>query len=91
VAIDAVAACLGAQIIVMDADGHELPCGRIGEIRIHGGSVIGGYWNDPRWRLRCASVKRFLHHERFVHYEDKSPSPFSKTLPRGKFPYTFAA
>jgi long-chain acyl-CoA synthetase len=40
--------CPGAQIVVMDADGHELPRGEIGEIWIHGGSVIKGYWNNPK-------------------------------------------
>ena len=40
--------CPGAQIIVVDADGHELPCGEIGEIWIHGASVIKGYWNNPK-------------------------------------------
>jgi acyl-CoA synthetase (AMP-forming)/AMP-acid ligase II len=39
--------CPGAHIIVMDADGRELPRGEIGEIWIHGGSVIRGYWNNP--------------------------------------------
>ena len=39
--------CPGAHIIVVDADGHELPRGEIGEIWIHGGSVIRGYWNNP--------------------------------------------
>jgi long-chain acyl-CoA synthetase len=40
--------CPGAQIVVMDADGRELPRGEIGEIWIHGGSVIKGYWNKPK-------------------------------------------
>ena len=40
--------CPGAQIIVVDADGRELPRGEIGEIWIHGGSVIRGYWNNPK-------------------------------------------
>lgn len=40
--------CPGATIIVMDADGCEVPRGEIGEIWIHGGSVIKGYWNNPR-------------------------------------------
>lgn len=40
--------CPGAQIVVMDADGHELPRGEIGEIWIHSGSVIKGYWNNPK-------------------------------------------
>ena len=39
--------CPGAQIIVVDAEGRELPRGDIGEIWIHGGSVIKGYWNNP--------------------------------------------
>jgi long-chain acyl-CoA synthetase len=40
--------CPGARIVVMDADGRELPRGEIGEIWIHGGSVIKGYWNNPK-------------------------------------------
>jgi len=39
--------CPGADLIVVDADGHELPRGEIGEIWIHSGSVIKGYWNNP--------------------------------------------
>jgi acyl-CoA synthetase (AMP-forming)/AMP-acid ligase II len=40
--------CPGATIIVVDAEGRELPRGEIGEIWIHGGSVIRGYWNNPK-------------------------------------------
>jgi acyl-CoA synthetase (AMP-forming)/AMP-acid ligase II len=40
--------CPGAHIAVMDADGRELPRGAIGEIWIHGASVIKGYWNNPK-------------------------------------------
>lgn len=40
--------CPGAQIMAVDADGHELPRGEIGEIWIQGGSVIKGYWNNPK-------------------------------------------
>jgi acyl-CoA synthetase (AMP-forming)/AMP-acid ligase II len=40
--------CPGAQIAVMDSDGCEVPRGEVGEIWIHGGSVIKGYWNNPR-------------------------------------------
>ncbi len=39
--------CPGARIIVVDADGRQLPRGEIGEIWIHSGSVIKGYWNNP--------------------------------------------
>ena len=40
--------CPGAQIIVVDADGREMPRGEIGEIWIRSGSVIKGYWNNPK-------------------------------------------
>jgi len=39
--------CPGAAIIVVDAEGRELPRGDIGEIWIRSGSVIKGYWNNP--------------------------------------------
>ena len=37
----------GAQIVVMDANGRELPRGEVGEIWIGGAQVIKGYWNNP--------------------------------------------
>jgi long-chain acyl-CoA synthetase len=40
--------CPGADIIVVDIDGRELPRGEIGEIWIRSGSVIKGYWNNPK-------------------------------------------
>src|SRR5438552_3870086 len=40
--------CPGATIIAVDSAGRELPRGEIGEIWIHGGSVIKGYWNNPK-------------------------------------------
>ncbi|HKS19281.1 MAG TPA: class I adenylate-forming enzyme family protein [Bradyrhizobium sp.] len=40
--------CPGAAIIAVNAEGRELPRGEIGEIWIHGGSVIKGYWNNPK-------------------------------------------
>jgi long-chain acyl-CoA synthetase len=40
--------CPGAEIIVVDAQGRELPRGEIGEIWIRSGSVIKGYWNNPK-------------------------------------------
>jgi len=41
-------ACPGATIVVMDPHGREVPRGDAGEIWIHGGSVIKGYWNNAR-------------------------------------------
>jgi long-chain acyl-CoA synthetase len=40
--------CPGAEIIVMGPDGHEMPRGEIGELWIRSGSVIKGYWNNPK-------------------------------------------
>jgi acyl-CoA synthetase (AMP-forming)/AMP-acid ligase II len=40
--------CPGADIIAVDALGHELPRGEIGEIWIRSGSVIKGYWNNAK-------------------------------------------
>ena len=40
--------CPGADIIVMDANGHELPRGEIGELWIRSASVIKGYWKNPK-------------------------------------------
>jgi long-chain acyl-CoA synthetase len=40
--------CPGADIVVVNADGREVPRGEIGEIWIHGGSVIRGYWNNAK-------------------------------------------
>jgi long-chain acyl-CoA synthetase len=40
--------CPGVTVAVMDEKGRELPRGEIGEIWIHGASVIKGYWNNPK-------------------------------------------
>jgi len=40
--------CPGATIIAVDAEGHELPPGEIGELWIRSASVIKGYWNNPK-------------------------------------------
>ncbi|MEH2509771.1 long-chain acyl-CoA synthetase [Nitrobacteraceae bacterium AZCC 1564] len=40
--------CPGVHIVIMDPDGRELPRGEVGEIWIQSGSVIKGYWNNPR-------------------------------------------
>jgi acyl-CoA synthetase (AMP-forming)/AMP-acid ligase II len=40
--------CPGTSIVAMDAEGHELARGEIGEIWIGGAQVIKGYWNNPK-------------------------------------------
>jgi long-chain acyl-CoA synthetase len=35
------------EIIVVDADGRELPAGETGELWIRGPMVVPGYWDDP--------------------------------------------
>jgi acyl-CoA synthetase (AMP-forming)/AMP-acid ligase II len=37
----------GATVIVVDDSGREVPRGEVGEIWIHGPSVVQGYWNNP--------------------------------------------
>jgi len=36
-----------AEVRIVDADGHEVPCGDVGEITVRGGHVMIGYWNRP--------------------------------------------
>jgi long-chain acyl-CoA synthetase len=40
--------CPGTRVLVMDAEGRELPRGEIGEIWIAGAQVIKGYWNKDK-------------------------------------------
>ena len=40
--------CPGARIVVIGADGGEVPRGETGEIWIGGAQVIKGYWNNPK-------------------------------------------
>lgn len=35
------------EVIVVDAEGREVPPGATGEIWIRGAMVVGGYWNNP--------------------------------------------
>lgn len=41
-------ACPGAHVIAVDPAGCELPPGEVGELWIHGGSIVKGYWNNPQ-------------------------------------------
>lgn len=36
-----------AEVLVVDADGHEVPRGETGEIWIRGPMVVPGYWENP--------------------------------------------
>ena len=38
---------LGAEIIVADAEGRELPAGEVGEVLCRGPMVTPGYWRNP--------------------------------------------
>lgn len=37
----------GVTLVVVDADGYEVPPGQVGEIVARGENVMAGYWNDP--------------------------------------------
>jgi long-chain acyl-CoA synthetase len=37
----------GANVLVVDEAGREVPRGEVGEIWIHGPAVVRGYWNNP--------------------------------------------
>jgi acyl-CoA synthetase (AMP-forming)/AMP-acid ligase II len=54
----------GFEIRTIDADGHELPSGRQGEVIIAGPSMMDGYFGDPRATaevIRERNGKRWLH------------------------------
>lgn len=38
---------LGAEILITDESGQELPRGQVGEIRVRGPMVMQGYWKKP--------------------------------------------
>ncbi len=40
-------ALANAEIMIVDADGHPLPSGAVGEILVRGRGVMLGYWNQP--------------------------------------------
>lgn len=37
-----------AEVIVVDAEGRELPAGEVGELWLKGPMVVPGYWDDPQ-------------------------------------------
>jgi long-chain acyl-CoA synthetase len=38
---------IGVEVRITDVDGHEVPHGSVGELRIRGANVMQGYWNKP--------------------------------------------
>jgi len=46
---------LTSQVRVVDADGHEVPRGGVGEVAARGAGVMLGYWNKPE--LTAAAVR----------------------------------
>lgn len=56
----------GTRVLIVDADGNELPAGEVGEIVAVGPHVMPGYWNSPEitadtFRTDPASGQRSLH------------------------------
>jgi long-chain acyl-CoA synthetase len=38
---------LGVNVKIVDPQGHEVPCGTVGEIIVRGPNIMQGYWNKP--------------------------------------------
>lgn len=44
---------LGVQVKIVDAQGHEVPRGTVGEIIVRGPNIMQGYWNKPQETARA--------------------------------------
>ncbi|MGF7160354.1 acyl-CoA synthetase (AMP-forming)/AMP-acid ligase II [Rhodoligotrophos appendicifer] len=49
-----------AEITIVDDDGNSLPANEIGEIRVGGDTVGGGYWLDPETTAKIFTDKGWL-------------------------------
>ncbi|MFE5540190.1 AMP-binding protein [Streptomyces sp. NPDC056492] len=64
----------GTRVLIVDADGGELPAGEVGEIVAVGPHVMPGYWNSPEitadtFRTDPASGQRSLHTGDYGHLD----------------------
>ncbi|MDY0013111.1 MAG: AMP-binding protein [Rhodocyclaceae bacterium] len=50
----------GVELQVVDAEGKPLPQGSVGRIRLRGGAVMRGYWNDPEATARAITPDGWL-------------------------------
>ena len=50
----------GTRIEIVDDEGRVLPAGEIGEVRISGDTVGGGYWDDPEVTAKTFTAKGWL-------------------------------
>ena len=44
---------IGVAILIVDAEGHEVPRGTVGEIIVRGPNITPGYWNKPEETARA--------------------------------------
>lgn len=64
------------ETCIVDADGHPVPPGRVGELVIRGSNVMQGYWQDPEMTGRtyrpgrCPADRRLYSGDRFRQDED---------------------
>jgi long-chain acyl-CoA synthetase len=50
----------GVKVRLIDADGLDVLVGDVGELRVHGPNVFGGYWGDPDATARALTPDGWL-------------------------------
>jgi acyl-CoA synthetase (AMP-forming)/AMP-acid ligase II len=48
------------SVQVIDDDGHQVPVGSVGRVRVRGSCVMRGYWNNPTLTTACLDTKGWL-------------------------------